>query len=104
MAERASIAFGGRTWEVRPLTLGQIKTIVPQLLIAGHGVGEPGFFDACAEIVSAALGRDYPEMTAEQVMASETTAEEIGDAIAAITRISGLVASGEARAGSVSTP
>jgi hypothetical protein len=63
------IAMGGREWTVPPLTLGQLRRLMPkvrQLTEIGAQMGESQI-EVLVEIVAAALQRNYPEMTPEAV-------------------------------------
>jgi hypothetical protein len=61
--------MGGRDWEVPPLTLGQLRRLMPkvrELTTVGASMGEDQI-GILAEIVAAALARNYAEMTPELV-------------------------------------
>jgi hypothetical protein len=61
--------MGGRDWLVPPLTLGQLRRLMPkvrQLTEIGASMGEAQI-DVLVEIVVAALQRNYPEVTTETV-------------------------------------
>lgn len=63
------IAMGGRDWLVPPLTLGQLRRLMPkvrQLTEVGASMGETQI-SVLVEIVSAALQRNYPEITTDMV-------------------------------------
>jgi hypothetical protein len=63
------VAMGGRQWTVPPLTLGQLRRLMPkvrQLTEIGVQMGETQI-GVLIEIVAAALQRNYPEMTADTV-------------------------------------
>jgi hypothetical protein len=95
-----TIAMGGRDWIVPPLTLGQLRRLGPQLeRIANDlqaSMGEAAI-SAVVDIVTAALSRNYPEITAAQV-------EELLDlgnspaVVRAVLTGSGLKPAGEAEA------
>lgn len=64
-----AIAMGGREWVVPPLTLRQLRQLLPKLrqlsaISAAMGEGE---IAVLGEIVAAALSRNYPEITAAKV-------------------------------------
>jgi hypothetical protein len=64
-----SLMMGGREWTVPPLTLGQLRHLMPkirQLSDIGPQMGEPQI-DVLVEIVAAALQRNYPDMTIQMV-------------------------------------
>jgi hypothetical protein len=61
--------MGGQDWLVPPLTLGQLRRLMPkvrQLTEIGTSMGETQI-SVLVEIVTAALQRNYPEATADMV-------------------------------------
>ena len=65
------IEIAGRKWVVPPLTLGQIRRLAPTLAIF-NARDEPGLdadmiFGAIVKIVTAALRRNYPDLTEDLV-------------------------------------
>jgi len=69
MLPGVTIAMGGRDWLVPPLTLGQLRRLMPkvrQLTEIGASMGETQI-SVLVEIVATALQRNYPEATAEMV-------------------------------------
>ena len=69
MLPGVTIAMGGRDWLVPPLTLGQLRRLMPkvrQLTEIGASMGETQI-SVLVEIVAAALQRNYPEATADMV-------------------------------------
>jgi len=69
MLPGVTIAMGGRDWLVPPLTLGQLRRLMPkvrQLTEIGASMGETQI-GVLVEIVAAALQRNYPEATVEMV-------------------------------------
>jgi hypothetical protein len=63
------VSMGGQQWTVPPLTLGQLRRLMPkvrQLTEIGAQMGETQI-GVLTEIVAAALQRNYPDMTAETV-------------------------------------
>ena len=69
MLPGVTITMGGRDWLVPPLTLGQLRRLMPkvrQLTEIGASMGETQI-GVLVEIVAAALQRNYPEATAEMV-------------------------------------
>ena len=69
MLPGVTIAMGGRDWLVPPLTLGQLRQLMPkvqQLTEIGASMGETQI-SVIVEIVAAALQRNYPEATADMV-------------------------------------
>lgn len=64
-----TIAMGGQDWLVPPLTLGQLRRLMPKvktLTDINVGMGEKQIGVLC-EIVAAALSRNYPDATADMV-------------------------------------
>lgn len=64
-----TIAMGGQEWQVPPLTLGQLRRLMPkvrQMTDIGAAMGEEQI-DTLCEIVAAALQRNYPEQTEASV-------------------------------------
>jgi hypothetical protein len=69
MIPGVTIAMGGRDWLVPPLTLGQLRRLMPkvrQLTEIGATMGEVQI-GVLVEIVAAALQRNYPDATADVV-------------------------------------
>ena len=96
-----TIALGGASWRVRPLTVAQVQEIEP-LLFAEAGAGSGGATVAAAvAILRVALRRDHPEAVAP-LAELEAGAGEIAAALAAVLRLGGFlpagVAAGEAGA------
>jgi hypothetical protein len=63
------VAMGGETWLIPPLTLGQLRRLMPkvrQLTDVDASMGEPQIA-VLVEIVATALQRNYPNVTFEQV-------------------------------------
>lgn len=90
----AAITLGGRTFEVRPLTIAQVQAIEP--LLAGGETAAATIATAVA-ILRVALARDHAEAAAE-LDTLEAGAPEIGAAMAQVLRLGGFLP-GEARAG-----
>jgi hypothetical protein len=64
-----AVAMGGQDWIVPPLTLGQLRRLMPKvrkLTEIGASMGETQVA-VLVDIVTAALQRNYPEMTPERV-------------------------------------
>ncbi len=69
MLPGVTIAMGGRDWLVPPLTLGQLRRLMPkvrQLSDIGASMSEMQI-TVLVEIVATAMQRNYPEATAEMV-------------------------------------
>ena len=89
-----TIALGGRTFEVRPLTVAQVQAVEPLLL--GSEASAATIATAVA-ILRVALARDHAEAAAE-LDSLEAGAPEIGTAMAQVLRLGGFLP-GEAPAG-----
>jgi hypothetical protein len=69
MIPGVTVAMGGQDWMVAPLTLGQLRRLMPkvrQLTEIGASMGEAQIA-VLIDIVTAALQRNYPEMTPDKV-------------------------------------
>jgi hypothetical protein len=69
MLPGVTIAMGGRDWLIPPLTLGQLRRLMPkvrQLTDIGATMSEMQI-TVLVDIVAAAMQRNYPEATAEMV-------------------------------------
>jgi len=69
MIPGVAVAMGGHDWVVPPLTLGQLRRLMPQvrqLTEIGASMGEAQIA-VLVDIVTAALQRNYPEMTPGEV-------------------------------------
>lgn len=97
MTANATITLAGRDYKVRPLTLGQLRIILPAFARAGRIDADSGV-DSAIDIVSAALSRDHAEITRDALLDMEVTPKELTGAVGAIALLSGLVA-GDAQAG-----
>jgi hypothetical protein len=97
MVPGVTVAMGGQDWIVPPLTLGQLRRLMPkvrQLTEIGASMGEPQI-SVLVDIVTAALKRNYPEMTTDQV----ENFLDLGNASAVLNAVltgSGLKPSGAA--------
>jgi hypothetical protein len=104
MLPGVTIAMGGQDWLVPPLTLGQLRRLMPkvrQLTEIGASMGETQI-SVLVEIVAAALQRNYPEVTADTV----ENLLDLGNASAVLNAV--LTGSGlkprDDRLGEVSAP
>ncbi len=97
MTDPITIALGGRTFLVRPLTLRQLRNILPAFARAADFSDERGF-DGALDIIAAAVSRDAPDVTRDGLLDLEASPAELAGALAAIARLSGLVSQGEAPA------
>ena len=69
MIPGVAVAMGGQDWIVPPLTLGQLRRLMPklrQLTEIGASMGETQI-NVLIDIVTAALQRNYPETTPDKV-------------------------------------
>jgi hypothetical protein len=107
MIPGVTIAMGGRDWLVPPLTLGQLRRLMPklrQLTEIGAQMGEDQI-GVLIELVTAALQRNYPDTTESEV----ESLLDLGNAANVLNIIltgSGLKTKGEAAAvtGTISGP
>lgn len=82
-----SIRLGGKTFELRPLKLGQLRKLLDALDgMAGKSGGE--LIDAAAEVLVAGL----PDagLTTDAVLDLEGTVDALNDAVAAVLRNAGM--------------
>ena len=98
--EGATIRLGGVEYAVRPLTLRQLRSVLPAFARAG-AIGTEHGVDAATEILAAALSRDHPEMTRDALLDTEVSVQDLAAAVTTVAKLSGLVSPGEAGAGSV---
>ena len=97
MIPGVAVAMGGQDWIVPPLTLGQLRRLMPkvrQLTEIGAAMGEAQI-NVLIDIVTAALQRNYPETTPERV----EDLLDLGNASAVLNAVltgSGLKPSGAA--------
>jgi hypothetical protein len=69
MIPGVAVAMGGQDWIVPPLTLGQLRRLMPkvrQLTEIGASMGEAQI-TVLIDIVTSALQRNYPETTPDKV-------------------------------------
>src|SRR6476660_9687567 len=103
MIPGVAVAMGGQDWMVPPLTLGQLRRLMPkvrQLTEIGASMGEAQIA-VLVDIVTAALQRNYPEMTPGKV----ENVIDLGNASAVLNAVltgsglkHGITAVGEAAA------
>lgn len=86
-----TITLCGRAYPLRPLTLGQLRSVLPAFARAA-GLAHEDAIDAAIDIVAAALTRDHPALTREALLGLETKPAELIAAVDTIARLSGLVA------------
>ena len=104
MLPGVTIAMGGQDWLIPPLTLGQLRRLMPkvrQLIETDASMGETQI-SVLVETVAAALQRNYPEATADMV----ENLLDLGNASAVLNAV--LTGSGlklrDDRLGEVSAP
>jgi hypothetical protein len=69
MIPGVTITMGGQDWLIPPLTLGQLRRLMPkvrQLTEIGASMGEAQI-GVLVEIVAAAVQRNYPDATADMI-------------------------------------
>jgi hypothetical protein len=86
-----TITLGGRRFALRPLTLGQLRRVLPAFARAASLAQEEAI-DAAIDILAAALERDHAAMTRDVLLDVELRPAELIAAVDAIARLSGLVA------------
>jgi len=104
MIPGVTISLGGRDWIVPPLTLGQLRRLMPkvrQLTEIDASMGEVQI-GVLVEIIAAALQRNYPNATADTVE-DLLDLGNAGTVLNAVLTGSGLRL-GEGRLGEVSAP
>lgn len=95
-----TLSLGGRQFQLRPPTLGQLRGVLDALeAMAGQSGG--GLIEAAARLVAAGLAPSHPDLTSDAVLDLEATVDELNAAVAAILTAAGLkpreVSLGEAR-------
>ncbi len=87
------VRMGGRDWTVPPLSFKQLRGLQPQLELLAKlaGTASPRDIGVISDIVLAALSRNYPEITLDEVEA----VLDLGNAGRVITAI--LTGSGLSR-------
>jgi len=91
-----TIRLGARDFELRPLTLGQLRHLLDALdMMAGKSGG--ALIDAAAEVVTAGLAAAHPDLIADTVLGCEASLADLNTAFAAILTMAGLHPAGEAQ-------
>ncbi|HVA15460.1 MAG TPA: hypothetical protein VNF99_19585 [Stellaceae bacterium] len=90
-----TITLGGRSYILRPLTLGQLRSVLPAFARAA-GLAQEDAIDAAIDILAAALTRDHPALDRDALLGIEMRPAELVAAVDAIARLSGLVEGGAA--------
>ena len=96
-----AISVAGKQFTIRPLTLGQLRVILPAFARAA-GLAKEEAIDAAIDILAAALSRDAPDMTRAVLLEAEALPSELIACVEAIARLSGLVPQGDASLGEAS--
>lgn len=92
------IIIGGREFPVRPLTIGQLSTIYPEIF-QGAALGTPEGFERALRCIASAI--DDPSVTVEGLKAMPSTIPELSAAFVAVMKLAGLTL-GERGAGAAS--
>jgi hypothetical protein len=85
MIDGITVTMGGKEWAIPPLTLGQLRQLMPrvrQLSEIGENAGETQIA-LIVEIVTAALRRNYPEINEELV----ENLLDLGNAVSVLTAV-----------------
>jgi hypothetical protein len=85
-----TIALSGRDYAIRPLTLGQLRIVLPAFARAAKLNAADGI-DAAIDILAAALARDHRNLTRDALLELEMLPAELASAVARIAELSGLV-------------
>jgi hypothetical protein len=93
-----TITLGGRRFALRPLTLGQLRRVLPAFARAA-GLAQEEAIDAAIDILAAALERDHAAMTRDVLLGVELRPAELIASVDAIARLSGLVSEEGAASG-----
>lgn len=89
--KKTDIKFGAKTFSLSvPFTLGQLRVFQPAFLKFAGRFETTQQYDALFEAIMAALARDYPSTTKEELLATEITPEELRDASDQFALASGL--------------
>jgi hypothetical protein len=100
------ISMAGEDWIVPPLTLGQLRRLMPKIKqISEIGLEMDGdTIGTIAEVTAEALRRNYPDVTPEKVENELLDLGNAGAVLQAILAGSGLRSRGEAQAKSSTGP
>lgn len=83
-----TLTLGGTKYVVPPLTLGALQQLQPRLAAFQGGV-DASSIDTVLDVALAALRRNYPEITREEI-AEAIDVANMADVFAAVMGISGL--------------
>ena len=69
MIEGALVKMGGKDWTVPALTFKQVRTLLPKLttIPANAVVLTPEQMEVVTEVIHAAVSRNYPEITPDDI-------------------------------------
>lgn len=81
--------FNGRVLVIPPLSLGALEQLQDRLANMREDMGDPEYIGTVIDTVHAALGRNYPDMTREEV-ADLIDLENMQEAMACAMDVSGL--------------
>ncbi|HTV87995.1 MAG TPA: hypothetical protein VME41_03170 [Stellaceae bacterium] len=95
---RETITLGGRTFQLRPLKLGQLRRLVDALDAMG-GQSGGALIAAAADVVVAGLAPAHPDLSAEALLDLEAGVAELNEAVAAVLRVAGLRPAADTAAG-----
>lgn len=100
MIDGAPVKMGGKEWVVPALSFGQLRRLMPQINSLAGFVGVPSDeqIDGMGAIIHAALSRNYPEVTLEEVI-DMLDLSNAANVLMAVMGQAGLVQSGEPKAG-----
>jgi hypothetical protein len=91
MITKTTITLGGTEYQVRPLTLRQLRLVFPVLgKLRGLDLNNPESTDPVIEAIVTTLKRDYPDVTVDVILDMEITVEQLTTAIRTIGAMSGL--------------
>ena len=83
------IRLGGREFELRPPTLGQLRHLL-DALDAMSGASGGALIDAAAKLVASGLAAAHPDLTVDAVLDCAASLPELNAAVAAILHMAGL--------------
>ncbi len=92
------LKIAGREFSLRPLTLGQLRTVLPAFSRAA-GLAKEEAIDAAIDILVSALSRDTPDITRAVLLDTEMLPAELIMAVDTVARLSGLVPQGDGATG-----
>src|SRR4051812_42379344 len=90
-----TITLGGRRFELRPLTLGELRPLL-DALDAFSGAGGAAMLDGAGRVIHAGCKPAEPGLRLDDILGLAATMDEVNAAVAAVLRVAGLVRPGEA--------